>query len=510
MTFFDTTILIVDDEQLSRNALQMLLENQGYHLIFADSGPAMLEVASHLKPDLILLDVMMPDMDGFEACQRLRATPTLADIPVIMVTALDDRQSRVRGLEAGANDFISKPVDRTELRARVRTITQLNAQRLQHLQELEFERDRIRAILESLREAVVVTNPDGVIQYANPATSTLTGFTQQQLIGQHWRIWHSAHQSADFYTQVETTVKNGGIWHGEVIHRRQDGSYYDALLSVTPLPDPHQPARLMGMVTVQLDITPLKEVERIKSHFLSNVSHELSTPLSVIILHAENLQLLSGQLTEADRHKMIDDIYKHANHLDHLISDVMAITRLDSEPAVSNQSSLNLGHLLQAEVARQQPLAQQKQQQLTLNLDETVQVEGNQEQLQRIFSNLLSNAIKYTPAGGQIACLCCTKTTPSPDASPETAGWPGLEELPPGRWAACRIADTGPGIGPEHLPHLFERFYRVRSEHNIRGTGLGLSIVKEMVEHHQGHVAINSTPGQGTTVAVYLPLRHTP
>lgn len=507
MTALDTTILIVDDQPMGRDSLQILLENQGYHLMFADSGPAMLETASQFKPDLILLDVMMPDMDGFEACQRLRATPPLADVPVIMVTALDDRQSRIRGLEAGANDFISKPVDRTELRARVRTITHLNAMRQQHLQELELERDRIRAILNSLREAVVVTGPDGVIQFANPAATTLTGFTHPQLIGQNWRIWHSSHQSPDFYAQVEETVKQGGTWHGEVIHRRQDGSQYDALLSVTPLFDPHHSARLIGMVSVQLDITPLKEAERMKGRFISNVSHELNTPLSVIILHAENLKALYPQLTEADRHRMIDDIHKHANHLDHLIGDVMALTRLDSELAVAPQSLLNLNQLLKAEVDRQLPLAREKQQHLSLHLAEPMQLEGNPEQLQQIFSNLLSNAIKYTQPGGQITCEARPITLPARDKAP--LAWPGLSNLPSGNWAACRVSDTGPGIAAEHLPRLFERFYRVKTEQAVRGSGLGLSIVQEMVDRHHGQVALISTPGQGTTVAVFLPLSKT-
>ena len=125
-----STILIADDERLSRNLMQALLSTEGYNLAFARNGTEALAKAADLAPDLILLDVMMPDMDGFEVCRRLRADPLLATVPVIMVTALDDHNSRARGIEAGADDFISKPFNRAELQARVRTITRLNRYRL--------------------------------------------------------------------------------------------------------------------------------------------------------------------------------------------------------------------------------------------------------------------------------------------------------------------------------------------------------------------------------------------
>jgi putative two-component system response regulator len=123
------TVLIVDDMELGRQALEGLLLGQGYRLEFAPDGPEALRMAADVLPDLILLDVMMPQMDGFEVCRRIRVDSRLADVPVLLVTALDDRESRLHGIEAGADDFITKPFDRAELRARVRTITRLNRYR---------------------------------------------------------------------------------------------------------------------------------------------------------------------------------------------------------------------------------------------------------------------------------------------------------------------------------------------------------------------------------------------
>ncbi len=124
-----SSVLIVDDERSGREAMESILVGLGETLVFASSGSEALEIAAAHPPDLILLDVMMPGMDGFEVCRRLRADPVLADMPVILATALNDRNSKLMGLEAGADDFLTKPVDRIELIARVQTILRLNRYR---------------------------------------------------------------------------------------------------------------------------------------------------------------------------------------------------------------------------------------------------------------------------------------------------------------------------------------------------------------------------------------------
>jgi putative two-component system response regulator len=123
------TILIVDDDEGSRELLVFALEGGGYKLLVAGTGPEALAIATTNLPDLMLLDVMMPGMDGYEVCRILRSASRTAEMPIVMITALDDRESKLNGIEAGADDFLSKPVDRIELRARVRTITRLNRYR---------------------------------------------------------------------------------------------------------------------------------------------------------------------------------------------------------------------------------------------------------------------------------------------------------------------------------------------------------------------------------------------
>src|SRR3954462_6252383 len=145
------TILIVDDEPLGRETVAALLQPQGYQLRFAASGPEALAQAAACPPDLILLDVMLPGMDGFAVCRHLRADPQLGEVPVIMLTALDDRDSRLQGIEAGADDFVSKPFDRVELRARVRTITRLNRYR-----RLLAERAKVARMIELAPDGMLI------------------------------------------------------------------------------------------------------------------------------------------------------------------------------------------------------------------------------------------------------------------------------------------------------------------------------------------------------------------
>jgi len=153
MTEQKSVVLIVDDSASARETLTEALEAEGYELHQAGGGPEALERAAALKPDVILLDVMMLGMDGFEVCRRLRAAPDLAEAPVLMVTALEDRGSRLQGLEAGADDFISKPFDRSELRARVRTVTRLN--RYRKLRDEHAALERSLAELSETHEATL-------------------------------------------------------------------------------------------------------------------------------------------------------------------------------------------------------------------------------------------------------------------------------------------------------------------------------------------------------------------
>ncbi|HEY1011696.1 MAG TPA: HD domain-containing phosphohydrolase [Herpetosiphonaceae bacterium] len=197
-----TTILIVDDNPMGYETLKTLLDGQGYALAFAGNGSQALDRAAELIPDLILLDVMMPEMDGFEVCRRLRANPQLAEVPIILVTALDDRESRIQGLEAGADDFISKLFDHEELRARVRTITRLNRYR-----RLLDERAKFERVVELSPNGLVIVDQQGIVLLANPAALDVFGMSEpSHLVDQLLLRWIAPDQGEYWATCLRDVI----------------------------------------------------------------------------------------------------------------------------------------------------------------------------------------------------------------------------------------------------------------------------------------------------------------
>ncbi|MBN1886935.1 MAG: response regulator [Thermoflexales bacterium] len=209
MTSSKSTILIVDDDDDAREMVAVLLRQAKYTLIPASSGQEALDIARQLAPDLILLDVMMPGMSGFEVCRHIRTDPLLAHVPVILVTALGDRQSRLQGLEAGADDFITKPFDGAELRARVSTVTRLNRYR-----QLLAERARFERLVELSPEGILILGASGAIELANPAMLALAGAANEtELAGRKLHELIAAEQREAYSTFI-ASVYSGAVHSG--------------------------------------------------------------------------------------------------------------------------------------------------------------------------------------------------------------------------------------------------------------------------------------------------------
>jgi PAS domain S-box-containing protein len=227
-----STILIVDDELRAWKTMEGILRVDNYTLAYASNGAEALEQAAALIPDLILLDVMMPGMDGFEVCTRLRAHELLAEVPIIMVTALDDRQSRLRGIQAGADDFVSKPVDRVELRARVRTIIRLNRHK-----RLLTERRKFERVVELLPNGILIVDTNGTTLLANPALLRLVRAQQSEdVIGQSI-FWLFSAEEHDHCTHLFQRASNGAlqIEHFEALGQRLDGTTFPMEVDVGPI-----------------------------------------------------------------------------------------------------------------------------------------------------------------------------------------------------------------------------------------------------------------------------------
>jgi PAS domain S-box-containing protein len=420
-----------------------------------------------------------------------------------------DAMGMLTAIEGIARDITARKAAEQAL---VAERTNVEALVIERTRELRQERDRTRAILEALGEAVMVVDMEGMVQYLNPAAVALTGMPNNDPArSRPWLQWqHLA--SPELVAELRTAIRSGQTWRGEVILKRVDGTCYDAALTVAPLFDPEQPEQPISFVSVQRDITAMKLAERMKDQFVSNVSHELRSPMSLITMLTGSLELLYPRMDDARRLEIIQDIRKHTRVLSDLIGDVLEISRIDSGRIDSEQQPLNLARLAMDEIESLKPMAHKKALTLTLDCADELLVLGQAGQLRQVIRNLLNNALKYTPDGGWITCVCQVLTTPiprtqAPAAMPGALTWPGNQRLPPGRWAACLISDTGIGINPGDLPHIFERFYRAQTQGDIPGTGLGLSIAWELVRRHAGYLEVSSKRNVGSSFALYLPLK---
>ncbi|MFN2225484.1 MAG: histidine kinase N-terminal 7TM domain-containing protein [Anaerolineae bacterium] len=423
----------------------------------------------------------------------LRETTERAQAREALRKAHDELEARVA---ARTQEAVHLVEEQRILNARLERYTEgLEETVAQRTRELQAERDRSRAILETLGDSVIVTDTQGQILYMNPATTALTGYPREMILGQRAWLWVRQRQDAEGepWSSIRRTLLAGRIWRGEVACRHREGAAYDAAVTVAPLFDPDDLDQLIGSVWVQRDVTPIKEAERVKDQFISNVSHELRTPLSVITLTGDNLGTYYERLDDDVRRSMIQSIREQAGVLNDLIGDVLEISRIDSGRISTERGVVNLAQRVREEVEKQRPLAERRSQVLTTAGAESLPVWANDGQVGQIIRNLLDNAIKYTPEGGHIACTCRA----------EDGALPGVG---PGPWAVLQVRDDGTGIAPEHLPHIFERFYRAHVQSSIPGTGLGLPIARELVDLHGGHLTVSSNAGEGSLFSVYLPL----
>ena len=245
MTPAPALILVVDDQAANRETLVELLAAQNCRFAEAANGPEALQLAAATPPDLVLLDVMMPGMDGYEVCRRLRADPGLAEVPVIMITALDDPASRLAGIEAGADDIITKPLNRVELRARVRTITRLNRyRRLMEAQAAQLESEgRLQLLAEHSDEAFRFTHlrPERTT-YVSPAVEKIWGIATVEFMADA-RRWEKAIHPDDqsrVHAAYEAVLAGRTARFAEEYRvLRPDGTVRWVLDSGTPIHDGH-------------------------------------------------------------------------------------------------------------------------------------------------------------------------------------------------------------------------------------------------------------------------------
>lgn len=388
-------------------------------------------------------------------------------IPVILaVSLLTDKE----GKPAGVSGLVLDVSKQKELEAALRT-----------------ERDRLNAMLNNVGDSVVVTNAEGTIEYVNPAWERLNGYSATEALEQNPRLLKSGTQDELFYNDMWETILAGRVWSGEVVNRRKDGSTYEAAMTITPVLDEN--GQIVNFVGVQHDISMLKELDRLKSQFVSDVSHELRTPLTNIRLY---LDLLRQTEYDQRAERYLETLSRESERLSTLIEDLLSLSRLEANTVPISSKPVNINNLLSALAEDRSRLAAQ------YGLDLRIECEGNlppvygdERLLSQVFTNLLTNALNYTPKGGKVTLRT------------------QLQSDTHGRWVVTLFEDNGYGIPPKEVPLIFRRFFRGQASKpaNVAGTGLGLAICKEITERHSGKITVESDgiAGHGSTFTVWLP-----
>jgi PAS domain S-box-containing protein len=505
-------ILIVDDERHNRQLLELMLRAEGFVLLAAASGEEALAMVAQEPPDLILLDIMMPEVDGYRVAEALKGRPTTRNIPIIMVSDLDDRDARMRGLQAGAEDFLTKPVDRAELCVRVRNLLRLKAYGDYHdsysrMLESEvgsrtadlIESERLyRSTFDGAPVGIVHVGTNGSWIRVNERLCDLLGYSRDELEGKDAvALLEAADVAAEteaFQRMAAGTEKRHVV--EERRYRRRDGGFMWARVNTSVHSDSDGSAR--HFISVIEDITErrtldaqVRQANKMDAigQLASGVAHDFNNLLTVILGFAEIVT------TDADivlRHgKDLAEIVRAAQRAAGLTRQLLAFSRqqvlhaapLDLNALITDMTGM-LARLIGEHIETQLVLAPH----LSLAFADRGQVE-------QVVMNLVVNARDAMPDGGKV-------TIETTEIELENSPFHD-EVVMPGSYVMLAITDTGTGMTKETQRRLFEPFFTTKETGS--GTGLGLSTTYGIVKQSKGYIWVYTEPSCGATFKVYLP-----
>ncbi|AFY43768.1 response regulator [Nostoc sp. PCC 7107] len=538
-------ILLVDDKLENLLALEAILERLGEKLVKATSGAEALRCLLHQDFAVILLDVQMPGMDGFETANLIRSRERSRQTPIIFLTAFSTSdQMLFKGYALGAVDYLLKPIDTNILISKVTVFVELfkktqaikeQANQLAAVNaELRQSEERFRSLSTCSPVGIFEMDTDGKCRYTNPHYQAICGLTAVESLEKQWlEFVHPNDQeraiaswskyldigSQNYSEDFQFLPANGHLRWVQVRSSRMVSAQ----------------GKLLGYVGTLEDITERKQAEevraqvireqtarqeaeaanRMKDEFLAVLSHELRTPLTSMLGWSKILR--SKKLDDKATAKALEAIERNATSQVQLIEDILDVSRIIRGQLKLNLCAVNLISVMEAALEAVRPLAEAKNIQINTILDSSIgSVCGDPVRLQQVVWNLLTNAIKFTPKDGNVAVHVELMQLTGKESSRQVpAGEIVLSSgLSPIRfftssYAQIQIIDTGIGIEPDFLPKVFERFRQADStttrSHN--GLGLGLAIVRHLVELHSGIILADSPgKGQGATFTLRLPL----
>jgi signal transduction histidine kinase/DNA-binding response OmpR family regulator len=519
-------ILIVDDHEDNLALLRIVLESQGYQVVSASDGSQALDLVRRDPPDLLLLDVMMPRMSGYEVTQLLRKDESLPYIPIMQITAKQDLSDKVKGLDVGADDFLPKPVQSSELIAKVRALLRLK----QAQDALISERNKIEMLYLVGQQLSSTLNVDQLISETLNLMVNLIGATQGSVIIKDSKrhTWRKIMARTPLGQSAELDGSSQVIAEGlaglalrtqrpqlvtDTLHDDRWLPIYDDPMRVrTALSIPLVRDRIeLGVLTLthsepnrfsddQLPMvlavaaqvnsalhnaslyTQLKEAEAAREYFVHMLTHDLRGPLAGILgcLH------VLGMTTENETSvQFIDMARKACEAQEELINDILDVYKAESDGLELTKIFFKASELRGPVLDQLAGAAAERNLTLRIDLPDEPTLHGDVRKLIRVLINLVNNAIKFTRKGG------ITVDAVRPEH---------------GSGLIFRVHDTGVGIAPADVPHVFDRFFQAQQPGARRGSGLGLNFCQVVVNAHGGQIWAQSELGAGTTILFSLPL----
>jgi signal transduction histidine kinase len=453
-------VWVVDDSRLDADRAARVLKKDYAVETFCDGSAVLERLAGGGAPDVVVLDWVMPGISGVEVCRFVRSHESRQSLAILLLTAHRHTEQIVEGLSAGANDYLAKPYEDEELRARVNALMRSRAL-LERAERAELAH---RTLLETAPDPLLVVDHDGCLRFVNARAAQMLGQSGDALLGRS--LSELVPELADAH--VPTRPGDSMLPPGDVTiaHRR------------------FSPTLTAGQGTTIIalrDVTERRLLEERRLDFYSIIAHDLRTPLSAMTLR---LALLgTGASLDAKAKQDVEQLQERLRSLVNMINDFLELASLEGVSYRLHRSEVDLQQLIDELVEEYRPLLQRGGVGwggIEGPQDARPVVLADPKRLAQVFGNLIGNAIKFTAPGGKISVRIDQQA----------------------RYFEVSIRDTGAGIEPAVLKTLFERY--THAQHSASGTGLGLMIVKEIVEAHGGVVGVESAPGTGSRFWVRL------
>lgn len=483
-------ILVVDDEYSNRLLLEELLFE--YEVVTADCGNAMWKVLENKHPALILMDVMMPEVDGFTLVQQLQKDPRFKDIPVIFVTAKVAGGDVEKGFDLGGYDYIKKPFNQQELESRVKT----TLEKSKKVKKLATKAITADAVIDNMSDGLLVADINSTVVSVNPSAEKLFATQKENLKGvSAASLFVSDSIKEDLSTIIDKIQIDAEL-------KQVTGNYLPVSLSVSPV---FQSGSLDGWVFVIHDVSKQKETERnlrqakekaeeadkLKSAFLANMSHEIRTPMNSIIGFSELLE--DKDIDDEEREEYVSIIQKNSDKLINFFDNLLDISIIESGQISISKTDCYINQVLD-ELEASFTLFKKKQAKTDLELlvskaeqDSDFRIFTDPFRLQQVLSNLVANAIKFTNEG--------------------TVEF-GYAKTADKSKMLFYVKDSGIGIPEDKQEMIFDRFGQVGylKVPNSSGAGLGLAISKHLTELLGGELNVQSEEEKGSYFYFEIPV----